>query len=340
VNGRERILAALRGEWPDHVPIMLHNFMLAARENGVPMSRFRRDGRAVAESFIRAIETYCYDGIVVDIDTVTLAGAAGVPVDMPDDLPARPRGALLSSLAEVRDLQPVRIEDYPAVEAALEAVTILKNHFRGEVAVRGNCDQAPFALAALLRGLEDWLLDLTQAEEALIVRLLSYCTTLTGRFLELMAGAGADILSNGDSPAGPEIIAPGMYRTYAQPWEERVVEMSRRLGRPYILHICGDARLILPDMIATGADGLELDQKTDIPFAHVLMKHRTAFVGNIDPSGVLALGTKALVRTKTRELLEAFSDTPRFILNAGCAIPAETPAENLRAMIDTAREYR
>ncbi len=340
MNGRERILAALRGEWPDRVPVMLHNFMLAARENGIPMSRFRHDGRAVAESFIRAVETYGYDGVLVDIDTVTLAGAVGVPVDLPENMPARPRGALLESLEEVRDLEPVRIEEYPTVHAALEAVALLREYFRGEVAVRGNCDQAPFALAALIRGLEDWLQDLIQAEEAMIVRLLSYCTTVTARFLELMAAAGADILSSGDSPAGPDVISPAMYRQYAQPWEERVVEMSRRLGRPYILHICGDARLILPDMIATGADGLELDQKTDIPFAHILMRHRTTFVGNLDPSGVLAWGTKALVRTKTRELLEAFSDTPRFILNAGCAIPAETPAENLRAMIDTARAFR
>jgi hypothetical protein len=55
MNGRGRILAALRGEWPDHVPIMLHNFLMAARENGVSMSRYRQDGRAIAE-FIRAVE--------------------------------------------------------------------------------------------------------------------------------------------------------------------------------------------------------------------------------------------------------------------------------------------
>jgi len=30
VNGRERIAAALRGERPDRVPVMLHNFMPAA----------------------------------------------------------------------------------------------------------------------------------------------------------------------------------------------------------------------------------------------------------------------------------------------------------------------
>lgn len=37
------------------------------------------------------------------------------------------------------------------------------------------------------------------------------------------------------------------------------------------------------------------------------------------------------------ELLEIFAGTPGFILNAGCAVPAETPAANLQAMIAAAR---
>jgi uroporphyrinogen decarboxylase len=64
------------------------------------------------------------------------------------------------------------------------------------------------------------------------------------------------------------------------------------------------------------------------------------FIGNIDPSGVLALGTPAEVRERTLSLRTVFAGTPRFILNAGCAIPATTPAENLRAMISASREWR
>ena len=86
-------------------------------------------------------------------------------------------------------------------------------------------------------------------------------------------------------------------------------------------------------MLATGADALELDYKTDARLAHERLKDRAVFIGNLDPSGVLALGTPELVEAKTRELLAVFADTPRFILNAGCAIPATTPGENLRAMI-------
>jgi len=43
MTGRERIACALRGERPDTVPVMLHNFMMAARESGITMRRFRSD---------------------------------------------------------------------------------------------------------------------------------------------------------------------------------------------------------------------------------------------------------------------------------------------------------
>ena len=318
---------------------MLHNFLMAARENGVPMSVFRKSGRAMAESFIRAVETYGYDGIVVDIDTATLAGAVGVPVDYPEDLPARCRGPLLRTLAGARDLAPSDISGHFSVQAALEAVSILKGHFKGEIAIRGNCDQAPFSLAGLVRSLDAWLLDLAEGPEEFIRQVLEFAAGATAQFLELMAAAGADILSNGDSPAGPEMISPAMYRRFAWPYEKRIADEAHAHGLPYILHICGRTDLILEDMARTGADALELDQKTDAGLARRVLDGRTAFVGNIDPSAVLALGTPGEVAARTRELLELFAGTPRFILNAGCAIPAETPPANLKAMVAAARSF-
>jgi uroporphyrinogen decarboxylase len=106
------------------------------------------------------------------------------------------------------------------------------------------------------------------------------------------------------------------------------------------MHICGNTDLILHDMVQTGSDGLELDYKTNVELAHHIMKERTVFSGNIDPSGVLALGSVQEVETATRDLLSIFSDTPRFILNAGCAIPPTTPRENLQTMIRAARSFQ
>jgi uroporphyrinogen decarboxylase len=339
MNGHQRIAAALRGERPDRVPVMLHNFMMAAREAGHSMRAFREDPRKIADSFVRAVETYGYDGVLVDVDTATLAGALGVPVETPEDEPALAHGARLSSLDEVDDLPPPDVGRDPRVQAWLEGVRILVRDIGGEVFVRGNCDQAPFSLASMIRGAADWMMDLMDEESReRAERLLDHCAEAGLQFLRLMAGTGAHMVSSGDSPAGPDLVSPRVYRTFALPWEKRLVDEAHRLGLPYALHVCGRTDRILDDMLATGADALELDHKTDLRLAHDRLKDRAVFIGNLDPSGVLALGTPELVEARTRELLAVFADTPRFILNAGCAIPATTPGENVRAMVRAARQ--
>lgn len=160
MNGHERVAAALRGERPDRVPVMLHNFMMAAREAGHTMKAFREDPAKIAGSFIRSVETYGYDGVLVDVDTATLAGALGVPLELPEDEPALCRGARLASLDEVDDLEPPDVGRDPRVQVWLEAVRLLVRHFGREVHVRGNCDQAPFSLASMVRGAAEWMMDL------------------------------------------------------------------------------------------------------------------------------------------------------------------------------------
>jgi uroporphyrinogen decarboxylase len=338
MNGYERIAAALRGERPDRVPVMLHNFMMAAREAGHTMRAFREDPRKLAGSFIQAIDTYGYDGVLVDVDAATLAGALGVPLELPEDEPALCRGALLSSLAEVDALEPPDVARDPRVQAWLEGVRLVVEHLGREVFVRGNCDQAPFSLASMLRGAAEWMMDLTdEANRERAERLLDHCAEAGTQFTRAMAATGAHMVSCGDSPAGPDLVSPKLYRAFAQPWERRLVDEAHRLGLPYALHVCGRTDRILDDMLATGADALELDYKTDARLARDAMWDRAVFIGNVDPSGVLALGTPELVEAKTRELVALFAGTPRFILNAGCAIPPTTPPQNLRAMIASAR---
>ncbi len=341
MNGYQRVEAAFQGRWPDRVPIMLHNFMLAAREAGYTMASYREKPEHIARSFIRAVETYQYDGVLVDVDTATLAGAVGVPVELPEDEPARCAGPLLQRLEQVDQLPPPDVGRDPRVQIWIEATRQLVQYFGGEIYLRGNCDQAPFSLASMIRTPAAWMMDLLEPElEPYVFALLEYCTEVGRQFLSLMAETGAPLLSSGDSPAGPEIVSPTFYRRFALPFEKRLVDHAHQLGCPYVLHICGRTDPILDDMVASGADGLELDYKTDIHTAHDKMRESTVFLGNLDPSAVLAHGGPEDVAVATRAVLETFADTPRFVLNAGCAIPPTTPPENLHAMIRTARGLR
>ena len=340
MNGFERINAALKGEKPDKTPIMLHNFMMAAREHGVTMEQYRNSPTVIAETFIAAVEKYQYDGILIDIDTVTLAGAVGVPVDFPDDDPARTNIGNVTNLEDVIHLKPARVEDYKYIQIWLEAVRLLKEYYKDEIYIRGNCDQAPFSLASMMRGAQNWMLDLMIGTDDQLELLLEYCTNASSQFIKLMAQTGCDMVSNGDSPAGPEMISPEMYLKYAAPYEKKIVEVAHQAGVAYTLHICGNTDVILEHMVLTGADAFELDYKTDIAKIFNTIHNTNTFIGNIDPSAILALGTPDSVQRKTLELLSIYKNSNRFILNAGCAIPPNTPSENLKMMIDTARNFR
>ena len=340
MNGYERINAALKGLQPDKTPIMLHNFMLAAREHGVTMEQYRNNPKLIAECFIASVDKYGVDGILVDIDTVTLAGSVGVPVDFPIDDPARTHIGNVANLEDVFNLKRVKVEDYKYIQVWLEAVRLLKEYYKNEIYIRGNCDQAPFSLASMMRGAQNWMLDLMLGTDEQLEVLLEYCTDACSQFIRLMAQTGCDMVSNGDSPAGPEMISPEMYLKFAFPYEKKIVETSHQSGVAYALHICGNTDVILENMLLTNADAFELDYKTDITKIFNTFRNSATFIGNIDPSGVLALGTLDAVQNKTLKLLSVYQNSNRFILNAGCAIPPTTPPENLKIMIDTARNFR
>ncbi|MFZ2655575.1 MAG: uroporphyrinogen decarboxylase family protein, partial [Victivallales bacterium] len=97
---------------------------------------------------------------------------------------------------------------------------------------------------------------------------------------------------------------------------------------------------IVGGMVDTGAEVLELDHFNSLDTSFSLIKKRSCVFGNIDPSSVLCLGSKELVREKCREaILTAKKHKASFVLCPGCLVMANTPPENVRAMTDAAIEY-
>ena len=335
MNGYERINAALSGKMPDCRPVMLHNFLHAAALANINMKQYREDPRLAAGCLIESVERYGLDGVLFDVDTALLASAIGVPTDYPVDAPARTHLPLLEKLTDVHQLELVDISGNVRIQHALETVRILKDYFKNEVYVRGNCDQCPFSLATMVRTPANFMLDLMLDEEN-AVTLLQYCTAITRQLIRLMAATGADMVSNGDSPAGPDLISPDMYRQFALPYEREIVNEAHACNKPYMLHICGNTDLILNDLADLGLDSVELDYKTSIQKIYDTLHDKCTLSGTIDPVGVITYGSLPDVERKTLELLELYRDCPRLIINAGCAIPENAPHENIKRFVDIA----
>ena len=339
MNSLERVRTVLGGGIPDRVPVCLHNFMLAVREAGARLEDYRIDPQVIARVHLQAVEKYGYDCLLVDTDTTMLAEAMGAKSQCAPDEPGRIVAPAIRSLDDVERLRVIDPHTDGRVPALLEAVRIMAKQVGREIAIRGNADQAAFGLACLVRGIQDFLMELAeQPDNPRIAQLLEICYQSHLRVHRALIEAGAHFTSMGDSLAGPDVISPRMFDRFARPYEQRLVEDLRADRIFTVIHICGNTSKILDRLAGYGECGFELDYKTDTARAKETVGRQHVLFGNIDPSGVLAQGTVAQVREATEKLISVWKPGGRFILNAGCAIPPTTPAENIHALMQTVKE--
>jgi uroporphyrinogen decarboxylase len=340
MNGYERINITLTGGLADKVPLMLHSFMPAAAEAGFTMTEYRNSARNMADSHLQFVRKYGLDGILLDVDTCMEAGAVGVPIDFPEDGPARASGPASDNIDELLEMmRPEKLHECDRIKIQLEAVGIMKKEARGEIFVRGNCDQMAFSLAMLSYGMENFLADLLDEElEEKIILLIDRAFDVHLEYHRMMLDAGADITSFGDSSCGPDVISPKLFLKYSLPFHKKLQRELTKMNTGTICHICGNLDRIIDDVAAIGYTGVEIDYKTDIKNAARVMKNKSIVFGPIDPSGVFYFGTPESMRTKTREVLEYFNGRG-LVLGAGCAIPKGAPGELIRTFVETARTY-
>jgi uroporphyrinogen decarboxylase len=93
-------------------------------------------------------------------------------------------------------------------------------------------------------------------------------------------------------------------------------------------------------MVSTGAAIIEIDQKADQKASKAAAAGKATLLGPIDPSEVMVNGTPGLVMEKCMEALENLSPGGGFILGPGCALPPNTPDENIDTMIEAAKKFQ
>ena len=183
-----------------------------------------------------------------------------------------------------------------------------------------------------LRGLGNACLDLYDDPER-VHRAMEIICENAMRFAELQIRAGANCVGIGDAACSQ--IGPALYEEFGFGYEKRLVDRIHELGALAKLHICGNTTSILPRMIATGADIIDIDHlvRDMAPFAPLLGKGQ-AFCGNVDPVSVVQDMKPDEIRRTARECL---AQAPgNLILSAGCEITPGTPNENLLALADAA----
>jgi uroporphyrinogen decarboxylase len=114
-----------------------------------------------------------------------------------------------------------------------------------------------------------------------------------------------------------------------------MIDHIHHLGALAKLHICGNTSAILPDMIKTGADIVDVDHLVPSMRDYAdLLNSNQVFSGKTDPVSIIQNGSAEDIEQSVRMCHE--QSNGRCIVSAGCEITPETSIENIQAFHDAA----
>jgi MtaA/CmuA family methyltransferase len=336
MTSRERVLAHLAGRPADRLPLMPITMMFACDQIGARYRDYCTDYRVMVEAQIRTAEAFGFDYVNSMSDPAREAADCGAVVEYFDQQPV----ALVEDQALLADktrLASLKIPDPLGggrMHNSLKGLALYKERVGKEMIVEGWVE-GPVAEGADLRGINTLMLDFF--DDPVFVRdLFAFVIEMELRFAREQLKVGADLIGVGDAAAS--LVGPDIYDEFVWPYEKKLVDGIHALGGTVRLHICGNTRRILEGMGKLGCEIVDLDSMAPISEARQQMGPKTILLGNLNPVAVLRNGDAAGVTAAIAECHRQ-AGAP-FIVGAGCEVPRDTPAENLRALCAYAHTHK
>jgi [methyl-Co(III) methanol-specific corrinoid protein]:coenzyme M methyltransferase len=280
-----------------------------------------RDGAEMARLAAGAHEVLGYDAIPPYFSVQAEAAALGCAVDWGDveNMPVE----RTHPWAEPEQVEiPGDFLQRPSTRAVLDAIALLRHQYGHKVAIVGKV-MGPWTLAYHTHGLQEFLAETLLAPDK-VRRFLDRLKEVSVLFGRAQIAAGADVLCIADHATG-DLVGPWTYRDFLLPVHK---ELTQRLGCPTVLHICGNTLDRLDDICQAGFDCFHFDSKVDARHAVGKIAGRMSLMGNVNNPEVLLNGTPEDAFERARYAQDAGVQ----IVGPECAIPLQTPLENLRAI--------
>jgi MtaA/CmuA family methyltransferase len=223
----------------------------------------------------------------------------------------------------------------PRMRKRIDVVARLKKECGGEKAVEGWIE-GPIAESCDLRGVSRIMMDFYD-DPSFVRDLVSFVVEMELAFARAQVDAGADYIGMGDAAAS--LLGPEHYRQFVWEAEKKCVNEIHRMGVPVRLHICGNITPLLGMLAEVEADLVDLDSMVSVREARKALGPGRCLAGNINPVADLRNGTPQSVE---KGLTACFRDAggAAYAVAAGCEVPRDTPAQNLKVMARFAQSHR
>jgi len=262
-------------------------------------------------------------GIVWDVRGLYGEGEWGRPVECPLEKP---------SLAGYRFPDPPTAEAYSHYPD-----TISQNSGLFVVGMEGHLFEAAYAL----RGMQEFLLDMV-AHPAFVDELLDAITEYYLALIDQSVQYPIDAMAFGDDWGSERglLMGPRLWRRFIKPRMAVMFERVRKAGKFVYLHSDGDLREILDDLIEIGLDVYNPFQPDVMDVYAIKQEYgdRLCFHGGISVQALLPLGSPEQVKAEAQRMMREVGAGGGYVLAPSHSVLADTPPENIAALIEAVRE--
>ncbi len=279
VRHRERVLGALYGKKRE-IPVICVNqtgTVEVMEKIGVFWPEAHMNSNKMAKLALAGHTILGFESVRVPFDQIVEAEALGAKVKMggKHEFP-EVETPINESPREFKF--PSEIIDKGRVPAVLSAIETLRKEVGDRVPIISGM-VGPFSVAAQAFGIERFL-KWTVRNVDYVTTALSKITPLLIQYAKHQVKCGADIVTIEEMVASPEMLNPKFFEKHVAP---RLKEIIESIDAPIILHVCGNATLILPQMVEIRPKAISLDAKTDLIKAKELAREEVKLVGNVSP---------------------------------------------------------
>lgn len=304
--------------------IVCHDLMDAC---GVSFPQAHLDAQAMADLAIAGHEIAGFDAAMPEYSVHQEAGALGCEIDWGDR--DRMPDSKTFPYEDFSDVQiPESILDKPSLRVVLDALSILRRHMGGKVAIVGKV-MGPWTLSYHMAGTQNVLLQIGLGEKDKVIKMLHQLMPVSIEFAKAQFQAGADAVVLADHATG-NLVGPYHYEELLLPVHK---EITAQIEGPLILHVCGNCSDRLELFAEAGFDAYHFEWQVDAKTAVDKVGDRISLVGNVNNPQTLYQGTPEDVHKQARYAIDAGVN----IIGPECAIPLSTPLENLKAIVSAAK---
>lgn len=221
------------------------------------------------------------------------------------------------------EIDPMQDKRLPTV---LEAINRLKNEKKPVI---GNLTGHISTATSIINPLKFFRMLKKEPKKSFVF--LKYINDYLIKYGLEMVKAGADVITIADPSATGEILGVKNFNKFAVPFYQKIIEEFHDVNVPVIVHICGDAKVIVDSLNLIDANALSFDSVVNLEFAKSRLKTRV--MGNVNTQ-LLHIGREDKIVSATTNCINKGVD----IVAPACGLSMATPINKLKVMTDFVKE--